>query len=65
MKDYEIKIETSLLSRYLLEKAGISDRDKNALPSVVKLIKSYTFRGFLAQSKIRELRCPTNSAKSP
>ena len=35
-------------SRYLLEKTGIPDRDKNARLNPVKLIKYSRFRAFLA-----------------
>jgi hypothetical protein len=40
------------------ERAGISDKDTNAPPGVVKLITYGTFRAFLASLKKRELRSP-------
>ncbi len=38
----------SQFSRYLLERTGIPDRDKNARLNTVKLIKYSRFRAFLA-----------------
>ncbi len=38
----------SQLYRYLLERTGIPDRDKNARLNPVKLIKYIRFRAFLA-----------------
>jgi hypothetical protein len=38
----------SQFSRYLLEKTGIPDRDKNARLNPVKIIKYIRFRAFLA-----------------
>ena len=38
----------SQFSRYLLERAGIPDSDKNARLNPVKLIKYSKFRAFLA-----------------
>jgi hypothetical protein len=49
----------SQFSRYLLERAGISDKDKNARPDVAQLIKYSTSRAFLASFKKRELRSPS------
>ena len=51
-------------SRYLLERGGISDKDKNARPGVVKLIKDSRFRAFLALFKKRELRSPVSGEES-
>ncbi len=56
-----LSIRASLFSRYLLEKTGIPDRDKNARLNPVKLIKYSRFRAFLALFKRRELRCPVLS----
>ena len=49
----------SQFSRYLLEKTGIPDRDKNARLNPVKFIKYSRFRAFLAPFKKRELRSPS------
>ncbi len=48
----------SQFSRYLLERTGIPDRDKNARLNPVKLIKYSMDRAFLALFKRSELRCP-------
>jgi hypothetical protein len=52
-------LRASQFYRYLLERTGIPDRDKNARLNTVKLIKYSRFRAFLAPFKRRELRCPT------
>jgi hypothetical protein len=54
----------SQFSRDLLERTGITDRDKNARLSVVKIIKYCRFRAFLAPFKRRELRRLIGSAFS-
>ncbi len=46
--DFRIAIRASQFSRYLLERTGIPDRDKNARLNTIKLIKYSRFRAFLA-----------------
>ena len=57
------KFRALQFSRYLLERTGSPDRDKNARPSIVKLSKNYSFRAFLAPFKRRELRCPGENSE--
>jgi hypothetical protein len=52
----ELGSSASQFSRYLLKRAGISDKDTNARPGVVKLIEYTTFRAFLASFKKREFQ---------
>jgi hypothetical protein len=56
-----MSFRASQFSRYLLERTGIPDRDKNARLNPVKLIKYSRFRAFLAPFKKRELRSPGDS----
>jgi hypothetical protein len=50
----ELGSSASQFSRYLLKRAGISDKDTNARPGIDKLVKYSTFRAFLAPFKERE-----------
>jgi hypothetical protein len=55
----------SQFSRYLLGTVGDLDRDKNARPGVIKLIKDNTLLAFLAPFKRGELRRPVTFSRFP
>ncbi len=57
-----LRSRASQFSRYLLEKTGIPDRDKNARLNPVKLIKYSKFRGFWPH--FREENCEALPEKS-